>query len=231
MTNICKSSYTAFYILATIKQINFIEGDQMEETTTWTSGTSSEPDMLITDSTREGQVSAEDGFVRIADGLYNSQIPENATITVEKLASGSEIVIMQIKEAAVTETLQKIKTLEPEDVGSSSAGTVRKSPIVVKARAMEKPAPQFKKDASRMKILPVQKLSGVKITPVRAYEKSESQSRDISESSSGIGSKTTGTNTESSDVDEEEEVIDLFITQFYLRKCCLSVCTNPNPFR
>lgn len=187
--------------------------------------------MLITDSIREGQVSAEDGLVRIADSLYNSQIPENATITVEKLASGGEIVIMQIKEAAVSETLQKIKTLAPEDAGNSSAVTVRKSPVVVKARAMEKPAPQFKKDASRMKILPVQKLSGVKITPVRAYEKSESHSRDISESSSGIVSKTTGTNTESSDVeftemDEEEE--EVFVTQFYLRKCCLSVCLTFN---
>ncbi|XP_060597283.1 uncharacterized protein LOC132751166 isoform X2 [Ruditapes philippinarum] len=183
------------------------------EVTVWTEGTpvvSSDSNVMM--STSEVH---EDGILHI-DGLDNSQIPENATVTVEKLASGGEIVIMQIKEAAVSKTLEKMKTSRTSINDHLVKSIGSKAPSVIRASVVGKSLPQpSKKYPYNVRINPsVMKLPEVKVTPVRAYEKSEIQGSEKSESSVTVVSKTTGTNTEDNEADmdddeEEEEGITL----------------------
>jgi hypothetical protein len=179
------------------------------EVTVWTEGTpvvSSDSNVIMSTSDVH-----EDGILHI-DGLDNSQIPENATVTVEKLASGGEIVIMQIKEAAVSKTLEKMRTSRTNINDHLVKSIGSKAPSVIRASVVGKSLPQpSKKYPYNVRINPsVMKLPEVKVTPVRAYEKSEIQGSEKSESSVTVVSKTTGTNTEDNeadmDDDEEEEV-------------------------
>ncbi|XP_053397830.1 uncharacterized protein LOC123552342 isoform X2 [Mercenaria mercenaria] len=179
------------------------EDRHVEEVTEWTAGTtvvSSDGNVLVSTA----QATTGDNVVNI-EGLDSARIPENATVTVEKLASGGEIVIMKIKETAVSETLEKIKTSQKISNESSLNASGSRVPSIVKATVIGKsPSEQDKKYQTNLRIAPVKKLPEVKITPVRAYDKSELQSRDKCESSTGAVSKTTGTNTVDSEAEYEE---------------------------
>ena len=190
------------------------------EVTSWPGGApivSGDSNMII----NETEMPAEDSIMQIG-GLDTSQIPENTTVTVEKLASGGEIVIMKIKEAAVTKTLDKINTSAANSTDSSLKMFGSKAPSIVQATIHDKTqSDQSKKYPYNVRINPsIMKLPDVKVTPVRAYEKPESQSSE--KSIKMVVSKTTGTNTEDDeavvedDDEEEEEVIITFI--IYLPK-------------
>lgn len=141
----------------------------------------------------------QDGTIRI-EGLDLSALSKNTVITVEKLESGEETYILhteQLEGLTNEQTIAEMVTGHVVEVTDFNTKVTSASPTAS-----------------------IQKLSDVKITPVRAYVASDSQA-----SSTMSRETSTSTQTEDSDSDEEEPIeVNHPQGHLFFIKTCVLLC-------